>query len=395
MHGASGRRSDPVGRARSECEQSIGEGMRSRALLQGRGGVTGERPGVYVHGTALEITWRDATRNLGELIFDVVDGAVRDSGIGMQSVDSVVLAAHDLVDGRSLSSMVTAPAAGAYLRDEIRFGDDSAGAFAAAVTRLEAGHARCSIVAGWGRSSEHDPDRVSQALFDPFWQRPLGMRELDVSALRAQAWRLRHPGSSGWDDVVAASDSRATRARANPRAVSHGGHVADVPPLMPAGSMPVLADVVVAVVLSTEPSPIRVAGLGLSSEPYLVGDRDLVAMPALRTAARLALAEAGASAEQLDVVELDGLTLLDEAISLEAVGRAAPGQGLARLSADDAVNASGGGAAGYCAPAMGLTRIVEAALRLGPGGSGAQRAMATGSSVVGGQTQTAVVLEAA
>lgn len=357
------------------------------------------RPAVYLHGLGLEMSWRLATRNLGELIFEVVDAALRDAEMGIESVDSVVLAAHDLVDGRSLSSMVTAPAAGAYLRDEIRFGDDSAGAFAAAVTRLEAGHAHCSIVASWGRTSEHDPDEVSRALFDPFWQRPLGIRELDVSAMRAQRWTRSHPGRSGSDAVQAAAEARAARAHANPRAVRGGGVVSDVPPLMSAASMPVLADVFAAVVLSIDPSPIRVAGLGQSSESYLIGDRDLVGLPALRRAAELALTEAGTTAGALDVLEVDGLTLMDEALGIEAVGRAAAGEGLLRLADDDAVNASGGGAAGYCAPAMGLTRIVEAAVRMGAGPSGqagaARRAMATGSSVVAAQTQTAVVLEAA
>ena len=62
--------------------------------------------------------------------------------------------------------MVTAPAAGAYLRDEIRSGDDGAAAFAAAVVRIEAGEASRSIVATWGRASEHDVGAVSRALFE-------------------------------------------------------------------------------------------------------------------------------------------------------------------------------------------------------------------------------------
>src|SRR5258705_1770504 len=87
----------------------------------------------------LETSWRDERRNLSELIFDTVKRAIDESGRGMAGIASVVLAAHDLVDCRSLSSMVTAPAAGAYLRDEIRYGDDGAAAFAAAVVRVEAG----------------------------------------------------------------------------------------------------------------------------------------------------------------------------------------------------------------------------------------------------------------
>ena len=97
------------------------------------------RPKVFIEGVSLEVSWKDETRNLSELIFDTVRRAIDDAGSGLEGINSVVLAAQDLVDGRSLSSMVTAPAAGAYLRDEIRYGDDGAAAFAAAVTRIEAG----------------------------------------------------------------------------------------------------------------------------------------------------------------------------------------------------------------------------------------------------------------
>jgi len=110
------------------------------------------KPTVFIEAAVVEISWRDETRNLSELIFDSVRRAIDESGRGMTGITSVVLAAHDLVDGRSLSSMVTAPAAGAYLRDEIRYGDDGAAAFAAAVVRIEAGEADRSIVAAWGRA---------------------------------------------------------------------------------------------------------------------------------------------------------------------------------------------------------------------------------------------------
>jgi acetyl-CoA acyltransferase len=73
---------------------------------------------------------------------------------------------------------------------------------------------------------------------------------------------------------------------------------------------------------------------------------------------------------------------------------------LACLANDPRCNPSGGGGAGYCAPAMGLARVVEAVLQLqGRAGAvqipGARRALATGSSVVAAQTHTAIVLEAA
>jgi acetyl-CoA C-acetyltransferase len=355
------------------------------------------RPEVFIESAALDIGWRDETRNLSELIFRTVRRALDDTRDGLAGIESVVLAAHDLVDGRSLSSMVTAPAAGAYLRDEIRYGDDGAAAFAAALVRIEAGEATRSIVAAWGRASEHDVDAVSRALFDPFFQGPLGLDELQVSALRAQSW-LQAGGRRG--DHALAAERRRAAAAANTRAVR--GATRRSAPSYPLGQddLPVWADVVAAVVLSSKGGPVRVRGMGQASEPYAVGDRRLRAMPSARRACDLALGEAGFGLADLDLLELDGLTLFDEAILLESIGLAPLGEGFSVLARDGRINASGGGAAGYCAPTMGLARIVEATLQIqGRAGSiqrsGVRRALALGSSLVAAQTHTAIVLEAA
>ena len=95
------------------------------------------------------------------------------------------------------------------------------------------------------------------------------------------------------------------------------------------------------------------------------------------------------------MLELDGLTLFDEALAAEAVGAAAPGEGMSLLAAGSPrVNPDGGYAAGYCAPAMGLVRVARAAARL-RAAPGRQAALATGASVVAAQVQAAVVLEGA
>lgn len=352
---------------------------------------------VYVEGIGLEIGFGDARRSLTELIFDTVRGAVDDAGQGFAGIDSVVLAAHDLVDGRSLSSMVTAPAAGAYLRDEVRYGDDSAGAFAAAVTRIESGESERTIVAAWGRSSEHDVDALSRSLFDPIYFGGLGLEELHVSALGAQRWRL-----SGGDDAVT-PEARARRqaaAAANKRAL-HGGGFRSAPSYpLTQDDLPLWGDVVAAMVISRRPSGIRLRGLGQSSEPYSPGDRNLTERPALRQATARALAEARIGIGDVDLFEIDGLTLYDEALGLEAVGQCATGQGMRMLAEDPRCNPSGGSAAGYCAPAMGLTRLVEATMQLrGTAGAvqqGSPRfALASGGSLVAAQTQTVIILEAA
>lgn len=355
-----------------------------------------ERPDVFIEGAAMEISWGDARRNLMDLIFDTVRAAVDDAGGSFDGIDSVVLAAHDLVDGRSLSSMVTAPAAGAYLRDEIRYSDDSAGALAAGITRIESGESERTIVATWGRASEHDVDQFSRTLFDPVSTGGLGLEELHISAMNAQKWR-QNGGSDA--DVTRALARRADAARSNPRALAKGGKRSNASWPLEEGHLPLWADMVSAVVISGKPNALKLRGLGQSSEAYWPGDREMAAAASMQQAAERALAEAGLSVSEIDLFELDGMTLYDEAIAFEAAGLVPRGGGMAALADDPRCNPSGGSLAGYCPPAMGLTRVVEVIHQL-RGTAGAiqqgkpRLAMASGASLMAAQTHTVVLLEA-
>lgn len=60
---------------------------------------------------------RHTSRSLPELIFGVVSEALRTAGCTMNDVDGVVIATHELIDGRSLSD---GDAAGERLSDEKR-----------------------------------------------------------------------------------------------------------------------------------------------------------------------------------------------------------------------------------------------------------------------------------
>src|ERR1700719_4088130 len=111
--------------------------------------MTDKRPAVYIEGIAIDIGWAGGTRSLTDMIFSPTRRTMDKGKKPLDKIDSVLLAAHDMVDGRSLSSMVTGPAAGSYLRDETRYSDDGAAAFAAAVTRIEAKESTRSIVAAW------------------------------------------------------------------------------------------------------------------------------------------------------------------------------------------------------------------------------------------------------
>ena len=352
---------------------------------------------AFIHGVAVSTGWADASRSLTDLIFNGVTAALADARVDIADVDSVVLASHDLIDGLSLSSMVTAPAAGAYLRDEIRLSEDSLAAASLGAARIQAGESRFTLVAAWGRGSEGDQDATERAAFDPFSVQPFGLREIDVSALRLSAWLQRF--GSRQVEREAAALARMARAARNSRALA--GHPPHSTPPFPLhhNEGPVLADIVVAAVLGSDPSPVRITGFGHSTDVSNIGERDLLGMPSLTEAVSRALAEANRSILDIDLFEIDGLTLPDEAIGLEALKIAPPGAGFDIYARSSAINPSGGSAAGSCYPTMGLNRLAECYLQLTGRANGVQltqrpvRAIAVGTSPVAAQVHAAAVLE--
>lgn len=357
-----------------------------------------QKPSAYIYGAAVSNSWADASKSLTDLIFDGVSAALADAGVEMADVDSVVLAAHDLIDGRSLSSMVTAPAAGAYLRDEIRLADDGLAAMSLAAARVTSGESKLSVVAAWGRASEGDFLNTSRAAMDPFMQQPFGISEFDVSAFRLSRWLGEFPGRHG--ERERALEARLIRAKNNPRAVV--GTTTSIPVNYPLRQHegPAWADVVTAVIVGERPHPIRIAGIGHGTDMTEIGDRDLLGMAALRAATAAACREADRRLADIDIVEIDGMMLSDEALAIEALGMCEPGQGFAAYASSDRINPSGGAAAGWCYPAMGLVRLAECYFHLTGRGVGAPNhkksgsALAVGASPVGGQTRTAMILEA-
>lgn len=345
---------------------------------------------VFVHGAAVNMSWADASRSLEELIFDGVTAALSASGVSIQDVDSVVLASHDLIDGRSLSSMVAAPAAGAYLRDEIRLAEDGLAALSLAAARVASGESRLSIVAAWGRASEGDAANVDTASMDPAMEKAFGMTEAGLSSMRFSRWMGDHGARQG--DRDRAAKVRSERASLNPRAMGLEAPLMPLPWPLAAIDSPRRGDIVVATLVGSASAPVRLAGIGHGTDATMPGDRDWLARPALSAAVAQALREAGCSLKDIDLFEIEGMTLADEALAIEALGLAQPGRGFEAYATLDHINASGGSAAGWCYPAMGLVRFAECLFRLG---QGKRRAMAVGASPIGAQTHTAAVVEAA
>lgn len=146
---------------------------------------------------------------------------------------------------------------------------------------------------------------------------------------------------------------------------------------------------------------VRVAGSGVATDHLALHDRpDPLSMQAARLSVERALRQAGLTAEQMDLFELDDAYSIYAALSLEAAGYAPRGEGW-KLAQNGAISLGGalpvatlGGAKARGNPggATGVYQVVEAVLQLrGQAGenqvAGARRAMV---QCLGGPASTAV-----
>jgi hypothetical protein len=90
-----------------------------------------------------------AGESLEERIFATVRACLDSAGCRQSDVDAVVLSADDVADGRSITTMLHATAAGSYRRDEIRVTNGSLSALGLAALRVEAGLARRVLTVSW------------------------------------------------------------------------------------------------------------------------------------------------------------------------------------------------------------------------------------------------------
>jgi acetyl-CoA acetyltransferase len=134
-----------------------------------------------------------------------------------------------------------------------------------------------------------------------------------------------------------------------------------------------ISDGAAAVVLTADPAPVRIAGIGQGTDTMAVRYRsDLTSFRATQAAAQAAYAMAGFGPERVELAEIHDAFSPFELISLEDTGLVPPGKaGRATLDGETAldgrlpVNTSGGlKARGHPLAATGIAQIVELCLQL-------------------------------
>lgn len=97
--------------------------------------------------------------------YEAAKKALEDAEMERHEIDNVVLGGYDVSVGRTISNMYTAPAAGGYLKDEIRVSDDALFALALACMRIKSGIFDVAMVLGYGHCSETPEEELKQHFY--------------------------------------------------------------------------------------------------------------------------------------------------------------------------------------------------------------------------------------
>ena len=341
---------------------------------------------IYVVGASWTDVAGDTDLQLDELVFASCSAAMKNAGIRRHQIGFSVTTSLDLYDARSISNALTAPAAAAYLGDEVRVEGDVSGSILLASANLISGASDFAIVVTThvpeiGSVEELDVRRldehVSSYTFDAHFDRPVGMTSVVTLGLHASA--ELDSGRADWRELARRSSEDitrgATRARGRRSAVTEED-VTNSPlvaaPLtqlmLPASSAGVGA-VVLGVGVNGRrcPNPLaRLTGWGSATSRNTSDSAWLNNSAAAATAASTrAYARAGIvdPANQVGSVEM---TDLSPSVSAELLS----GLGLESLPAEK-VNPSGGVRSNYPGIANGLLRLIEATDNLSTHSDGA------------------------
>ena len=324
-------------------------------------------------------------KNFADLVYEVTTGALADAGMEISQIDNVVTLSNDFWDGRTISSMAVMDACGSYGKNVSTVeGDGTFGALYGAM-RIWSGSFGTTLVVAHSKGSEGSPFLITNAMFDPFYHRPLGLEAISSAALQAQAYIDRRGARPEDWARVAVKNHR--NAKGNPFAQLPMDLTVEQVMASPFKATPLkrldcspVSDGAAAVILAAEDrvgglrqKPVWLKGVGYAAELHYLGDRDLSHPRALELAARKAYAMAGIQDPQgeIDFLEVYDAFSYMEPLWLEGLGLCAPGEGgkwsregVTGMKGRLPVNASGGVLSAHAVLVAGLVRFIEVALQI-------------------------------
>jgi acetyl-CoA C-acetyltransferase len=294
---------------------------------------------------------------------------------------------------------------GAHHKEESRVEDDGLWAALYGVNKIASGSADVGLIIAYSKPSESDVSKFYSTLADPFCQRPVGLNDVTASGLLARLYAQEHGvGEVAFAKVAAKAWERA---RENPNVSTEAAPSVDEIMASPEVASPLRQlmmarplDGAVAIILASEkfarrvtPTPVWVTGMGAAMDGNVFAMRSNT-LDACAAAARMAYTKAGVKPASFGFAELSATSAVTELMTVEALGLAEPGRGLAAyLGAGIPINPSGGALPANPIMATGLVRLAEAAERLWATGGGGGSALVHASSGLGAQSHCVFVVE--
>jgi acetyl-CoA C-acetyltransferase len=353
-----------------------------------------------------------------DMIFEATSKALQDARMTIKEIDNIVTVSNDFWDGRTISSMAVMDACGAYEKNVSTVEGDGTFGVLYGMLRILSGSFGTTLVAAHCKGSESISSLITNGMFDPIYQRALGLDAITSSAMQARAYMSKYGISE--EQCARVSVKNHGNAKNNPYAqlpmdisvedVMASRKIADPIKLLDASP---ISDGSCAAILASEErakkttqKPVWIKGIGHCAEAYFLGDRDLAECPSLEAAAKKAYSMAGITnpLKELDVAEVyDAFSYMELLWSegLAFCGRGEGGNfidsGKSGMKGKLPINPSGGLLSAHPVLVAGLARVAECVLQLrGDAGArqvdGAKTAVAQGINGPCGQSQCVIVL---
>ncbi|MFW9880137.1 MAG: thiolase family protein [Candidatus Thorarchaeota archaeon] len=322
---------------------------------------------------------------ISELVFEVVKKLHNELGISNDDVGCVITGSNDFNDGRTIANMAIQDAVGSVRKSESRVSGDGTFAYVYGAMRILSGEYDTVMVVSHSKCSEGDQYLINNSIFDPFYQRHLGLDQISSAGLMANMYMSKY----GINEEQAAKVVVKNRKNAINNPYAHLQKEISINDVLNSPMLayplkeldfPPYSDGAVAMLLTNEKiakkfsdRPIWLKGYASCTDSYYLGHRTMTDLIALEYAAKQAFKMAGIkdSVKDLDVAEVFEAFSTHELMIYEALGFCGKGEGGKFIESGETqidgsipVNPSGGVLSSNVAMANGLIRVAEIALQL-------------------------------
>ena len=361
---------------------------------------------------------RKKGETFADLVFEATTLALQDAGLTIREIDNVVTVSNDFWDGRTISSMAVMDACGAYEKNVSTVEGDGTFGVLYGMLRILSGSFGTTLVVAHNKGSESLSSLITNGMFDPIYQRALGLDALSSSALQARRYMSKYgvtEEQSAWVSVKNHGNAKnnplaqlaldlSIKDVMNSRMLSDPIKLYDASPISDGACAVILANEERAKKISRR--PVWIKGIGHCAEAYFLGDRDLGECPSLEKAAKRAYGMAGIAnpAKEIHVAEIYDAFSYMELLWSEGLGFCGKGQGgklvesgRTQMNGELPINPSGGVLSAHPVLVAGLARVAECVLQVrGDAGArqieGVRTALAQGINGPCGQSHCVIVL---